>query len=59
MYNEFQDKIPCDGKRVVSKKTAKKIIEILGSVVSRGTGKNAELKLYKTRHDTQELRNYI
>ena len=46
--NEFQDKIPCDGKRVVSKKTAKKIIEILGSVVSRGTGKNAELKLYKT-----------
>ncbi|MED5580295.1 MAG: penicillin-binding protein 2 [Nitrospinota bacterium] len=43
----FKKNDSCEGKRVISRKTAKVLTAIMGEVVSRGTGKNAQLKGYK------------
>ena len=41
--NEIEVK---DGEQVISKKTAKKVLSMMGSVVSEGTGKNAQVEGY-------------
>lgn len=35
-----------DGEQVISEETAKKVLNMMGSVVSEGTGKNAQVKGY-------------
>lgn len=43
---ERNDIAPVEGEQVISEETSKKVLSMMGSVVSEGTGKNAQVKGY-------------
>ena len=58
-FENFRKDDSCEGISVISPQTAKILVGIMGEVVSKGTGKNAALKLFKAGGKTGTAQKII